>query len=30
MDQAHEDIADVGARESPIEQRIFPMQDRLL
>jgi hypothetical protein len=30
VDQTHEDIADVGAGESPIEQGIFPMQDGFL
>jgi hypothetical protein len=30
VDQAHEDIADVGAGKGPIEECIFPMQDGLL
>jgi hypothetical protein len=30
VDEAHEDIADVGAVEGAIKQGVFPMQDRLL
>jgi hypothetical protein len=30
MDQAHEEVPDLGAVEAAIEQRILPVKDRLL
>ena len=29
MDQAHEDVADTGPIQGAVEERVFPVQDRL-